>query len=323
MSEPRDSDACDARAVHDDAPPLEELCARAARASEAIRDDGVRAAAHAMLIAPSWAAPAPSSTGGSRRPAGASARLARVLAGVAVGVLASTTIALAAVGASAIAERAGAVGEHAARALPGDASAARGAITRPVDATGDDAIGAEDGAAAQTPATTERTGAAERTRVASARRRTATASSDRTPGVAVPDEVRRVASSASGATSATSRDATRDPEIDALVEAALRGRDAAGSARASALPDVPSAIEITTTLRALERDVARCVEAGAAGALPVRVTIDGATGRVIAVAVSSGDPVARACIERVITTQASFSPFRRDHFVVGFAFPTG
>lgn len=110
-----------------------------------------------------------------------------------------------------------------------------------------------------------------------------------------------------------------DPSIDALLEAALSGPRATTPAPI-ALPATPSQREVGATLRALEREVAMCRE-DVSGTVSTRITVAGATGRVVRVDVggdAAGGGVA-SCVAGVVET-ARFPQFANEQLVVAFPY---
>lgn len=112
-------------------------------------------------------------------------------------------------------------------------------------------------------------------------------------------------------------DAPLDRSIDSLLDAAV-GATAADPrpTETVSLPPTPTRRQVSTTLRALEGEVGQCGE----GAVTVRLTVDGDTGRVSRASVSGADSGAVAgCVQDVVES-ARFPRFEQDQFVVVFPY---
>lgn len=108
-----------------------------------------------------------------------------------------------------------------------------------------------------------------------------------------------------------------DRSIDSLLDAAVGTTPADPRPTPTvSLPATPTRRQVSTTLRALEGEVAQCGE----GAVTVRLTVDGDTGRVDRATVAGANSSAVAgCVQDVVES-ARFPRFEQDQFVVVFPY---
>ena len=109
-----------------------------------------------------------------------------------------------------------------------------------------------------------------------------------------------------------------DASIQELLDRAIGGASPAAGVSEEALPATPTRRQVSTTLRALEGEVRRCVEDGV---VPVRLVTHGPTGRVTQVTVRgelAGTAAAR-CVASAVES-ARFPRFERERFIIDFPY---
>ena len=119
---------------------------------------------------------------------------------------------------------------------------------------------------------------------------------------------------------ATGSGATADPldrSIDSLLDAAVGSTSAdPRPTRTVSLPSTPTRRQVSTTLRALEGEVRQCGD----GAVTVRLTVAGDSGRVNRASVQGAeDATVARCVSDVVES-ARFPRFAQDQFVVVFPY---
>lgn len=270
--------------------------------STALSERGGRASSPELFAAPSWAPPRPAPAARQPRPA------SRLSAAIVVATLAVSAVALAAVPGL----RSGTAPEM----VPATASAPARATTpsRSPGATREEPAPAQPAPSVTPPEPAPGDGpVGVPSSAGTARARRRDASRPRT--TQLPPELRPERAPASTTVPGATPEPI-DPALDGLLEAALHG--ARPVEAREVLPAIPSSREVTSTLRALEREVATCRE-GDGGIAATRLVIDGATGRVSRVQVSTDDPQARACVERIVG-DAQFPRFAQERFAVTFPY---